>query len=95
MKRSEVLVHGLTDAEVKRQCCRHDFIKQEDEVENLEYVAPPSPANPPAAMIIKSEVPDGELDDVTVKEEPIDRDQEPQLLVAQLFLGVFPASLVT
>ncbi|KAF2347911.1 hypothetical protein FHG87_021334 [Trinorchestia longiramus] len=67
-----------SDAEVTRQCCRHDFIKQEDEVENLEYVAPPNPANPPAAMIIKSEVPDGELDDVTVKEEPIEWDQEPQ-----------------
>ncbi|KAF2347662.1 Zinc finger C2H2-type [Trinorchestia longiramus] len=67
------------EAGVKRQCCRGDFIKQEDEVENLEYVAPPNPANPPAAMIIKSEVPDGALDDVTVKEEPIDWDQEPQV----------------
>ncbi|KAF2352820.1 Zinc finger C2H2-type [Trinorchestia longiramus] len=79
MKHAGVLVHKLTDTEVKRQCCSHDFIKQEDEVENLEYVAPPNPANPPAAMIIKSEVPDGELDDVTVKEEPIDWDQEPQV----------------
>ncbi|KAF2349802.1 hypothetical protein FHG87_019442 [Trinorchestia longiramus] len=79
MKHAGILVHKLTDAEVKRQCCRHDFSKREDKVENLEYVAPPNPANPPAAMIIKSEVPDGELDDVTVKEEPIDWDQEPQV----------------
>ncbi|KAF2347663.1 hypothetical protein FHG87_021582 [Trinorchestia longiramus] len=95
MKSAVVVMHKLTDDEVKRQCCRGvtstqeagvkrqccrgDFIKQEDEVENLEYVAPPNPANPPAAMIIKSEVLDGALDDVTVKEEPIDWDQEPQV----------------
>ncbi|KAF2349147.1 hypothetical protein FHG87_020097 [Trinorchestia longiramus] len=79
MKRAVVLVHKLTDVEVKRQCSRSDFIKQDAEVENFEYVAPPNPANPPAAMIIKSEVPDGELHEVTVKEEPIDWDQEPQV----------------
>ncbi|KAF2349421.1 hypothetical protein FHG87_019822 [Trinorchestia longiramus] len=79
MKRTLVL-HELTDAEWKRLCCRHDFIKQEAAAENFVHVDTPNPGNHPQAMTIKSETPEDELDDITVKEEPIDWDQEPQVL---------------
>ncbi|KAF2349062.1 hypothetical protein FHG87_020183 [Trinorchestia longiramus] len=49
-------------------------------------VPPPNAANPPAAMTFKSEVPDRELDVVTVKEEPIDWDQEPQMNLLEVLL---------
>ncbi|KAF2366173.1 DDE superfamily endonuclease domain [Trinorchestia longiramus] len=35
VKRAQVVLHQLTDAEVKRLCCRPDFIKQEAAAENL------------------------------------------------------------
>ncbi|KAF2348479.1 hypothetical protein FHG87_020765 [Trinorchestia longiramus] len=79
MKRTLVL-HELTDAEGKRLCCRHDFIKQEAAAKNFVHVYTPNPGNHPQAMTIKSETPEDELDDITVKEEPIDWDQEPQVL---------------
>jgi hypothetical protein len=34
MKHVEVVLHKLTDAEVERLCCRHDFIKQEAAAED-------------------------------------------------------------
>ncbi|KAF2348175.1 hypothetical protein FHG87_021069 [Trinorchestia longiramus] len=74
-----LVLHKLTDAEVKRLCCRHDFIKQEAAAEKFVHVDTPNPGNHPRAMPIKSETPDDELDAITVKEEPIDWDQEPQV----------------
>ncbi|KAF2351053.1 hypothetical protein FHG87_018191 [Trinorchestia longiramus] len=71
-----LVLHELTDAELKRLCCRHDFIKQEAAAENFVHVDTPNPRSLPQAMIIKMEIPDDELNDITVKEEPIDWDQE-------------------
>ncbi|KAF2356505.1 hypothetical protein FHG87_012740 [Trinorchestia longiramus] len=78
-KNPTVVVHELPDAEVKRLCCRHDFIKQEAAVENFVHVDTPNTGKFPQAMTIKKEIPDDELDDITVKEEPIDWNQEPQV----------------
>ncbi|KAF2348717.1 PiggyBac transposable element-derived protein 4 C-terminal zinc-ribbon [Trinorchestia longiramus] len=58
---------------------KHDFIKQEAAAENFVHVDTPNPGNHPQAMTIKTETPEDELDDITVKGEPIDWDQEPQV----------------
>ncbi|KAF2344108.1 hypothetical protein FHG87_025136 [Trinorchestia longiramus] len=78
MKPTHVL-HKLTDADVKKLCCRHDFIKQEAAAENFVHVDTPNPGSLPKAKTIKRETPDDELN-ITVREEPIDWDQEPQVL---------------
>ncbi|KAF2345573.1 hypothetical protein FHG87_023672 [Trinorchestia longiramus] len=36
-KKPTSVLHELTAAEVKRLCCRHDFIKQETAAENFMY----------------------------------------------------------
>ncbi|KAF2350361.1 Zinc finger C2H2-type [Trinorchestia longiramus] len=74
-----LVLHELTDIEGKRLCCRHDFIKQEAAGENFKHVDALNPGTHPQAMTIKSKTPEDELDDITVKEEPIDWDQEPQV----------------
>ncbi|KAF2364527.1 hypothetical protein FHG87_004716 [Trinorchestia longiramus] len=79
-KKPTHVLHKLTDAEGKRLCCRHDFIKQEAAAEKFVHVSTPNPGNLPQAMTIKIETPDDELHDITVKEEPIDWDQEPHAL---------------
>ncbi|KAF2350245.1 HTH CenpB-type DNA-binding domain [Trinorchestia longiramus] len=78
-KKPTRVLHQLIDSEVKRLCCRHDFIKQEAAAENFVHVDTPNPGNLPRAMTMKSETPDDELDNITVKVEPIDWDQEPQV----------------
>ncbi|KAF2356571.1 hypothetical protein FHG87_012675 [Trinorchestia longiramus] len=77
-KKPTHVLHKLTDAEGKRLCCRHDFIELEAAAEKFVHVSTPNPGNLPQAMTIKIETPDDELHDITVKEEPIDWDQEPQ-----------------
>ncbi|KAF2362384.1 Reverse transcriptase domain [Trinorchestia longiramus] len=76
MKHAQIF-NKPTDADVKRLCCRHDFIKQEAAVENLEHVGTPELEHSHDALTIKSEVPDIELD-FTVEKEPIDWNQESQ-----------------
>ncbi|KAF2365358.1 hypothetical protein FHG87_003884 [Trinorchestia longiramus] len=80
-----LVLHKLADAEVKRLCCRHDFIKQEAAAENFMHVDTADIGNLPQAMAIKSETSDDELDDITVKEEPIGWDQEPQVSSGAVF----------
>ncbi|KAF2365033.1 HAT C-terminal dimerization domain [Trinorchestia longiramus] len=79
MKRSLVVGCNMTEAGVKRQCCRHDSIKQEAAAEIVEHVDIQNPKNPPEAMTIKNEVPVDEPDNIKVKEEPIDWNQELQV----------------
>ncbi|KAF2355431.1 hypothetical protein FHG87_013812 [Trinorchestia longiramus] len=75
-----------------------DLVTTSDEVEEYDknlyqsaVVDLPHPGNLQQVITIKSETPDDELDEITVKKEPIDWDQEPQVqqLVVYLPIGRF------
>ncbi|KAF2361028.1 hypothetical protein FHG87_008212 [Trinorchestia longiramus] len=87
-KKATHVLDELIDTGVKMLYCRNYFIKQEVAAENLVHVDTSDLGNLPQAVTMKNETPVDERDDITVKEEPIDWNQEPQASSSAIFFAL-------